>query len=280
MGTSASSMGPGAGVALVPPWVEAPAGGEGAGGDGEEHGTQDGAAAPARPTTTVAPPSRFGTARTHLGSFSSSGSASGLRKGLRDYVGTGLGGAGRATQRMGGTVRKSGSLYGVLNALGAGTESDYGIDAASLSGLGAREIADHLALAVSPIDGTLDAETSRESVARAFAELLGREPEADLTALTDAQIEYVLERYIGQDICRRIELDVGKTILTRAPDAATAVRRFDEMRSYVHQCVAASFRRRRARSIRLTRERVSSRPPASPMALLEPCRRRRTESNS
>jgi len=149
---------------------------------------------------------------------------------------------------MAGAARKAGALYGVLHALSAGRAPhvDLGIDAAHLAGLPAREAVDCIAEALSPIDGSQDAEASRQAISSALRELLHRDPNVDLTALTDMQIELVMELYVGEDIYRRIELDVGKAIFEKAPDAATASRRLDQMRRYVLQSVRAEFRRERA----------------------------------
>lgn len=251
MGTSASSSGPGGGVPLVPPWVSDPdvaAPTAPHADDGPEQGAGDADAGPPRAPAEVAPAGRFRGARISLGRFGSSGSANNLRRGLGHYVRTGLGGSRRATQRMAGTARKTGALYGVLHALSSGTTPavDLGIDTARLTGRPARETADRIAEALSPSDGTQDAEASRKSICLALRELVTREPEVDLTALTEQQIELVMELYIGHDICRRIELDVGKAVLDKAADAAAAVHRLDQMYSYVQQSVAASFRRLRA----------------------------------
>jgi hypothetical protein len=128
------------------------------------------------------------------------------------------------------------------------------MDTARLAGRPARETADRIAQAISPSDGTLDSEASRQSISLALGELVSSEPTVDLTALTEQQIELVLELYIGHDICRRIELDVGKAIFDKAQDAATAVRRLGQMSRYVRQSVAASFRRRSANSQALSQQ--------------------------
>lgn len=259
MGTSSSSSGPGGRVPLVPPWVSDP-GVAAPSATPVEQGVAQGAAnggvvLPAHPTH-VAPAGRFRGARTDLGQFATSGSARSLRSGLREYVRRGLGGSGRASHRLAGTARKAGALYGVLHALSTGTAppADLGIQPAGLAGRPAREAVDRIAEALSPSDGTQDAEASRQSISLALRELLTREPTVDLTALTEPQIELVVELYIGQDICRRIELDVGKTILDRAPDASTAMRRLDQMYRYVQQSVAAAFRQRRQQSQALGRQ--------------------------
>ena len=240
MGTSASSSGPGGGVLLVPPWVPEP--------EIEEPVVPQ----PAAPR--LAPSGRFRGARINLGQFADSGSQDGLRRGLGHYARTGLGGSRNAFRRMASTARKAGALHGVLQALGSGTAPpvDMGIDPAGLAGRPAREIVDRIAEAISPNDGTLDSEASQSSISWALREFMRRQPEADLLALTPRQIALAMELFIGADICSRIELDVGKTIFDRAPDAATSVDRMQEMKRYVRQVVAARFRLRRTDSGPLT----------------------------
>ena len=254
MGTSASSPGPGSGVPLVPPWVPDPDI-EPVGMPGEEQvpGIEEPGIPPPVPPQ-LAPPGRFRSARTHLRRFAASGSEGDLRRGLGNYVRTGLGGSRNASRRMASTARNAGALYGVLQALGSGVapQVDLGIDPAGLAGRPAREIVDRIAEALSPSDGTLDSEGSRQSISWALCEFLRREPEADLFALTQEEIELTMELFIGADICSRIELDVGNTIHNRAPNAATAVIRWQEMKRYVRQVVAAAFRRRSTDSGPLT----------------------------
>ena len=243
MGTSASSSGPGSGVPLIPPWVsdpDSPLPDDPSEGEDEENGN------PQDPPPQVAPTGRFRGARVNLGGFAGSGSDYSLRRGIGQYVRAGLGGSRNGTRRMGGTARKAGALYGVLQALSRGTtpSADLGLDVEQLSGLPAREIIDRIAEAVSPSDGSLDSETSRYSLSQALSELIRMDPSIDLAALTLDQIILTMELFISADICRRIEVDVGKTILDRATDAATAVRRLGEMYRYVRQVVASAFRRR------------------------------------
>ena len=260
MGTSASSSGPGSGVSLVPPWVGDPEGvilPDPAGENGTEQEAGMGAESkPGDVPIELAPTGRFRGARTNLGSFASSGSSHDMRRGLGHYVERGLGGSRRAAQRMAGTARKAGELYGVLDALSGGPEpaADLGIDPALLAGRPAREIVDHIAVAISPSDGTLDSEASRDSISLALCELIRMEPGADLTALTAEQIELAMELFIGADICRRIDLDVGKAILDRASSPTAAMRRLKQMHRYVNQSVAAAFRRRTADAMGITRQ--------------------------
>ena len=235
MGTSASSSGPGGGVPLVPPWV--PQAGES--GDKAKQN-----AAPGE----LAPPARFANARRGLGKFARSGDSEALRRGLSHYTSKGLGGAGGAARRMGGAATRSGVLLSALGGLSDKTvaPSQLGFDTAGLEGRSAREIIDHVARFVSPSDGTQDAESSQRAVNAALSDLLAEDPDLDIASLTRDQIDWVLERHIMYEIVQRIELDVGKAIIGKAPSPASAIERMKEMREYVEESVAAAFRANRS----------------------------------
>lgn len=262
MGTSQSSGGPAGGVSLVPPWVpdpsESPADastGDPAEGDDQQDPAQGAATQPPPPKPSpIAPKARFRDARRSLGDWARSGGSARLRRGLGHYVQSGLGGASTAARRMGGTARNAGALYGALDSLRSGdAAAPEGIDPAALAGRPAREAIDFIAQAISPTDGTQDAEASRDSVCAALRELVTREPDVDLSALNEKQIEGVLARYIGHDIARRVELDVGTHLLNAAPTKADAMRRLGEMKDFIQQCVSSRFRARRTDSGPLSR---------------------------
>lgn len=155
MGTSASSKGPASGVPLVPAWIgNNPA---------------------------VAEPARFRSARTNLGSFAKGGSQDSLKRGLGHYSRSGLGGSAAGTARMGRSTAAAGGFADVLSALrdGSPIPQDIALDPATLAGKGQQEIADAIIDAVTPTNGTQDAESSRDSAARAFAEVLEINPAAN-----------------------------------------------------------------------------------------------------
>ena len=260
MGTSASSKGPGGGVPLVPPWVPPLPGAPGA----APTPTQAAPGTPSSPVTApvtapltspspLAPPRRFGGARASLGRFARSGNHDDLKSGLGHYVRTGYGGGQQAARRMAGTARTAGAIYGVFDALRSGQAPIAlpTISPAALAGRPAREVMDVIADAIRPIDGTQDAEASRQAMDGAVADLLNQFPNADLTALEQGQIEVMVERYTARDLCHRIELDVGRSITSKAPDPATAVRRLEDMRQYVAAETSAQFAERRERGDQL-----------------------------
>lgn len=258
MGTSASSSGPGGGISLIPPWVGNPEGATGIGPGGEGGGPGGGGPETApgaqpdiapdggsNPAPTLAPSGRFGAARKALGGFARTGSSTKLCISLAHYSRTGLGGSTRAAQRMAGTARKAGALYGVLGALGSGGPSpvELGLNPSQIAGLSSRQLADQIAHAISPADGTQDAEASRRCIKQALVELVKQEPEADLKSLTEDQIALVLELYIAEEIFQRIELDIGKVIMQKASTPAMGMARMEEMMDYVRACVGKCFRK-------------------------------------
>jgi hypothetical protein len=228
MGTSQSSAGPGAGVALVPPWAEDPPG-------SPDDDPEVGDGAPDQLPT--AEPGRFRDARRSLGDFARTGSADSLRRSLHHYVSSGYGGSAVMGRRLGGTASTAGRLDASLRA---GTDAR---DAALASGGDVNAILDAIVEAARPVDGTQDSESTRAAIRDSLSELLERFPDADLTALSDVQREFVLERYVALDVLGRFCLDMQRTIIDKAPTAAVALQRLGQIRAFINEEVAAAFRR-------------------------------------
>jgi hypothetical protein len=212
------------------------------------------------PGPALAPSKRFLAARLNLGKFADSGSKSSLASGLGHYVRSGLGGASTAAQRLAGTARVAGRLFGGLEGFRTGDAQpeEFGLDRASLSGKSAREVGDKIVDAICPVDGSQDTEARRDSLSRAISELTEQYPNVDLTALTPEQIDRLLEVFISYDISHRIELDVGKAIFDKAANYATAVKRIEEMRQYVREKISATFREKIKNGEKLTRKSGAS----------------------
>ncbi|WP_211276733.1 Qat anti-phage system associated protein QatB [Erythrobacter tepidarius] len=182
-----------------------------------------------------------------------------MRRSLGHYVRTGYGGSGTATRRFGGTAATAGVLGGALARVAAGQPAAPGspLDPALLAGRNAQEVMDAVVEAVRPVDGTQDAEAERAAIRDALSELLTKFPEADLLNLEPEQRAFAIERFTAIDVFRRFELDVGKTIVDKAPSAVTALSRLKEVREYVKQSVAAAFRKLRNAGRSLTSGHIS-----------------------
>ena len=239
---------------MVPPWTPVPPAG-----DAQEPGPGDEGAPnePATPEPNVpstapanaplAPAGRFRGARRALGEYARSGGRNELRRSLGHYVRTGYGGSAGAARRFGGTATTAGALGGALASVAAGQAPAPGspLDPVLLAGRTVQAVMDAVVEAVRPVDGTQDAEAERTSIRDALSDLLTRFPDAELLNLEADQRVFAIERFTAIDVFRRYELDLGKTIVEKAPSAIAALGRLKEVRDYVKQSVAASFRRLR-----------------------------------
>ena len=256
MGTSQSSKGPGGGVPLVPPWVpdlnsptppEPP--------DGQDSPESPPAAELSVSPTPLARAGRFSAARRSFGSFAHSGDSRDMQRGLGHYTRNGYGGAGIASRRLSRTSATAAMFNRVLEGLSRGSGASGGdvpLDARLFAGKSADEVMNAVVEAVRSIDGSLDAEASRAAILDGLSELFTRFPDADLLNLTDEQRAFAVERYASNDVFRRIQLDIGKTIHDKSPTAAVALARLKQIRDYVKETVAASFRKLRDSGSSLT----------------------------
>jgi len=214
--------------------------------------------APAPAVSPIAPAARFRGARRSLGTFARSGDAADMRRGLGHYVRGGYGGARTATSRFGGTTATAGGLYNALSSVAAGQAAAPGsaLDPVLLSGRSARQVIDVIVQAVRPADGTQDAEASRAAIRDALSELLTKFEDADPLNLNPEQREFVIERFVAIDVYLRFALDLGKTIQDKAPSAATGLSRLKQVKDYVKETIAASFRKLREAGQRISAGRV------------------------
>ena len=266
MGTSASSTGAPSNVPMTPPWVPDPvppsddqADTEG---DGENHDSQGERVDPATPSPVplrIAPRGRFGPARRRLGSFARSGSTADMRRGVGHYSRKGLGGGRSAARRFGGTARTAGVLYDALSSTAAGRpfQPDSPLDPGRLAGRSARNIMDAVVEAVRPVDGTQDAEASRQAVNEGLSDLLDRYPDADLLNLDEDQRLFAIERFIAQDVYNRLSLDVDKAVQEKAPSFSAALLRMRHIKDYIRETISARFRAMKAKTSALTPRSVA-----------------------
>lgn len=236
---------------MVPPWTPAPDPESAAPApDVDNDGADDGRPSPtdeppALEPVPLAPPARFRDARRMLGEFAQSGSGREMRRSIGHYVRSGYGGAGTAARRLAGTATSAAALGRTLAGLAAGQPADptNPLERNLLAGRTTGEVMDAVVEAVRPVDGTQDAEAERAAVRDSLSELLTTFPDADLLSLDADQRAFAIERFAAISVFRRFELDLGKTILEKASNAAAALARLKEIREYIKQSVSAAFRR-------------------------------------
>lgn len=251
MGTSQSSKGPRSRVPLIPPWAEpllaSPDDDADPGAPADDPPSLDSEGPPDElqpidpDAIPVAPLRRFASTRSNIGSFARSGDAAGMRRGIAHYVREGYGGRGNLTRRMGSTSATARSLSQVLDP----TEGAALLDRALLQGRSASEVMDAVVEASRVQDGTLDAETSRDAIRNALSELYKAHADVDLLNLTDEQRAFVIEHFVAHDVYGLFLRDVGKHLIDSAPDVSSGLGRLKQIRSYIQQTIAESFRRLR-----------------------------------
>lgn len=159
---------------------------------------------------------------------------------------------------MGGTAQTAQALYAALSG-GSDTllpSAGHILDPALLAGKSADDVMDALVEAVRPVDGTQDSEAGRASIKDALAEVLSRFLDADLLNMQQNQRELAIELFVANDVFRRINLDVGRSIREKAPNAAAGLGRLKEVRDYVRQTVSASFRKLKEKGQSLVSGRI------------------------
>lgn len=259
MGTSGSSKGPGPRVPMVPPWADPPPSGEADNNSGAEDNTNGDAngsgsedtnnsTETAQQNSPLSPPGRFAGARTNLGSYGKSGDAKYMRRGISQYVSKGYGGSTTAARRMKGTARIAGGLSAALSGGGgpSGAEEYSSSAVEQLRGKSADEVINGIVDVVAPVDGSQDAEASRESIREVLAEVVHEKPDVDLLELDDKSREFIIERFVAADVYRRIVLDIGKKIQDASPNAKQGLKRLRQVKDYVREIVNGAFNSIRA----------------------------------
>ncbi|GJA20715.1 MULTISPECIES: hypothetical protein [Aeromonas] len=223
MGTSTSSGGGKAGSPFDPEWLDQVefAGGAGTpdGDPDDDEGVpqdvpEDGRAAlePAQEQD-VAPDRRFMPARSKMGKYLSGSGREALRGATSSMINKGMGGAGRANSTLRGVAQGAGRLGSFLEAVRTGTDPHVVDWIQRIRGLNlsASDLALEVIKEVMPETGSVDDESLRNAAADALAQLYEQEPNVDIFQLNDQQITAVIGFTIGNEVCNRIDLQLGQT---------------------------------------------------------------------
>lgn len=251
MGTSTSSKGGGAGSPFDPAWLgggdSADGGGPGAGGEGsgeEAPSEGDGAGAgdagrasdEAGSEAGFAPDRRFAAARTHMSSYLSGGGRESLRSAARSMVNRGMGGSARAASTMRGTSRGAGQVGQFLATARDRTDprvADW-VDRVRAAGLSADDLVLEVVREVLPDTGSVDDESLRNAAAEALGMLYEADPDVDIFNLSDQQIADAIGFILANDICNRIDLQLGQSYERLKFDARQVQENRNDIKEFVH----------------------------------------------
>lgn len=217
MGTSTSSSGGKAGSSFDPEWLtsEGPVAGSAGGNRSDSSdgtGAEPGAVEEGGVDTAFAPSRRFADARTKMSAFLGGGGRDSLRAATKSMVNKGMGGSRKAASTMRGTAKGAGYLGQFLAS--ARDRSDPRVvdwvNQARQSNMAADDLILELVKEVMPDTGSVDDESLRNAAAEALGLLYELNPDIDIFNLTDTQIHDVMAITIANDVCNRMDQQLGQ----------------------------------------------------------------------
>lgn len=254
MGTSAPTPGTGSGTPLVPSWLEEPAaatplpGGEeqttpsdGTSGDGSQDGQDSGTSPPLPPP---ADGKRFRNARTNFSRFAGSGGSDhgALRRAVRDYVRTSVGGRENAVRRMAPSRDAASSALGLFRGLQRDGvhETLRRLDLQDFSGRSIQSIFTGLTEVICKNGALIDEAIARDAWLETIAEL-DQFGINDLDALTEDQVRELFLNFVARSIEVRLYQEIGVKSFKLCDDL-NIIESFDEQfRDYIERSVQDSF---------------------------------------
>jgi hypothetical protein len=270
MGTSTSSAGPNAGANFDPPWlsellpaVATAAPSAPAASVASVPGTVTPAVAQTIPpsfSTLVAPASRFSAARRGLGAFVRTGNKAALARSIGHYSRKGMGGAATAAGRMRASTRAGAGLVSFLQAARDGTNTRI---ANWVQNLLARnpssdDVADAIVQELAPPGGSEDEESLRDSMAGALSELILLQPDVNLLQMSDLDTWTLLQLFLGNEVCNRLEFDIGQFFESAKVNPQLGVKRELEMRDFVKNEVGVQLAALRAKTPNPTKPQLDA----------------------
>lgn len=254
MGTSTSSSGPGPGVSLDPPWLDAIGGGGSAGeskdvpGDSRPSGQEGAPGEEERPQDAISPPKlaparRFASAKRDLSTFARTGDTHNLGRGIGHYSRSGMGGSRQAANRMRASTRAGAGLVSFLEQVrdGATAEARRWVDVLVAGAPSADAVVDAIVEAVMPAGGSADEESIRDSMAVALSELMVISPECDVLRMSVEDTWTLMQLYLSREVCNRLRFDMGQALESAKLNPAVSVQRELEMRQFVRNEISVQL---------------------------------------
>lgn len=257
MGTSTSSKGGGSRSPFDPEWLSPPEGGAGEGdvapggdGDGSDDappadghkanadgvGDADGETEVGAPGPALAPDRRFAPARSGMSAFLGGGGREALRGATKSMVSKGMGGPRRAAATMRATAQGAGQLGQFLAAARDASDPrvlDW-VQRVRAENLSANDLVLEVVKEVLPSTGSVDEESIRNAAAEALGKLYETVPEVDIFKLTDLQIGELIGYIVANDLCNRVDLQLGQTYEKLKFDARQIQMYRNDIKEYVN----------------------------------------------
>jgi len=247
MGTSKSSNGPGPGVSFDPPWLDninlpnpesSPI-------DDQKTTEQKLESNETKIPTfvNIAPPARFFGARTNIGNYVKSGNKASLRLALGHYSKTGMGGTKNVSKRMRVSTSVGSKLFNTLQSVRNGNNQTLSNLFAKLKSNNADvyQFIDAIVDNVCPHGGSLDEVSCQNSVFSALSEFLDKNPDADISNLSDDSLWSLTASFLGHEAFSRVQLDIGQSFESKQVPLSERMTRLNDMREYIEAEISAQL---------------------------------------
>jgi hypothetical protein len=107
-------------------------------------------------------------------------------------------------------------------------------------------VADAIVKRLAPPGGSADEESLRDSMALAISELITLQPDIELLRMSDTDMWTLLQLFLGNEVCNRLQFDIGQFFESSRLDPALGVMRELEMRDFVKNEVGVQLTTLRA----------------------------------
>lgn len=234
MGTSASHSGPKSGVSFDPPWlddIDSP--------EMPVAPSQNPQETPNVPS--LALPARFGSARRNLGDYIKSGNRDSLKKALGHYSHTGMGGSRNVANRMRHSAKIASRLFTSFSSLREGNEPTISniILNYRIENIDVYAMIDAISRHICGDGGSLDETSPINSVSSALSDLFDKNPDIDITALSDDNIWSLVSSFLSYEAFSRIQLDIGQGFEAKDIPLADRISRLHDMRDYLESEISS-----------------------------------------
>ena len=266
MGTSTSSKGGKTGSPFDPEWLAPDPGGDGDTADGsdgspdsQEVGSSNGSDADSGAdgisdsgetgddlngedtSGSISMHPRYGSAKSSMASYLGGGGRGALQKAARKMVNSGMGGSRRAASRTRAAAAGAARLGSFLAAARDGSNpqvTDW-VTKIRSQNLAANDLILEIIKEVMPETGSLDDESLRKAAADALGELYEDSPDVDVFNLTDDQIDEVIAITVANEVCNRMDLQLGQAYEKLKYDPSQVQVCRNDMQEYVQGQVRA-----------------------------------------
>lgn len=258
MGTSTSSVGPGSGVSLDPPWLDDVLGDIGTGSSVPASDEGQVVSPPGAPG--IAPPARYGDARRELGKYVRNGNIQHLGNALGHYSRRGNGGASAAASRMRASTRAGAELFSFLNAISqrSSPEAARWVDDLRTTNPSADDVVDAIVRELAPPGGSADEESFRDAMGLALSDLVRDDPIVDPLSMRVDDIWELMKGFLATEVANRVCFDLGPIFESSQIDASTAVMRERQMRLFIKNELGTHVDLLRGTSANPTRAQLDS----------------------